>query len=343
VGRVFGIVGSFLACTVLFVWSVNVTIGPAALERGKKLYYYRDFFDRVLARTPTLRERSLLLWLGDSTIIRLSRPSYPQLLIPRVRANAGTETLVVAYYGFDPFAYYFVVGGLVEAVDPSVVAIVAHLRAFGSSNEDTRQFRYNDLSSYVPPALWPGTFLLPLADTELSPARVLLAQALRFAGPENAFYVGEGMRDLYDQSPWWAMLGPRALPFVYDPRDWDVLKGYELTLSRKQPAVEMLEATVRVVTEAGRVALVVASPAPVEAMSTRPTYDAAAIQRSIDVLRAATEDAGGMFADLHRLLPQSEFKDYGGHYMPLGAQHTSEAVWPFVQEALRRAKDRHAS
>jgi hypothetical protein len=192
----------------------------------------------------------------------------------------------------------------------------------------------------VPPALWPGTFLLPLSDRQLSPARVLLAQALRFAGPEEAFYTAEGLRLMYGEAPSWAALGPPALPFVYDPREMDALKGYGVALSRTQPAVEMLEATVRVVTESGRVALVVASPIPVEAMSTRPWYDAAALQGNIDVLRAAVEDAGGMFVDLHGLLPQSEFKDFGGHYMPPGALHTSYAVWPFVREAFRQAHQR---
>ncbi len=47
-------------------------------------------------------------------------------------------------------------------------------------------------------------------------------------------------------------------------------------------------------------------------MSTRPGYDAAAVERSVDVLRATVEEAGGIFADLHRVLPQSDFKDFGG-------------------------------
>jgi hypothetical protein len=342
VGRIIGILGSCLALTALLAWTVTAVVGPAALERGKKLYYYRGFFDRMLTTPPPPRERPLLLWLGDSTIVRFSRPSYPQLLIPRVRTALGADTLVVAFLGFDPFAYYFVVGELLEAVDPSVVAIVAHLRAFGSKKGHT-EFRYNDLSSYVPPRLLPRTLLLPLSDCQLSPARVLLAQALRFPGLEQAFYTAEGLRLLYGEAPFWAALGAPALPFVYDPRESDVLAGYELALSRRQPAVEMLEATVRGVTASGRVALVVASPIPVEAMSTRPSYDAAAIQRSVDVLRVATEDAGGMFADLHRVLAQDDFKDFGGHYMPSGALRTSNAVWPYVREALRRAHDRRPS
>jgi hypothetical protein len=223
-----------------------------------------------------------------------------------------------------------------------VVAIVAHLLGF-NPKKDRPQFRYNDLSSYLLPAFLPRTFLLPLADRQLSPARVLIAQALRFPGPEQAFYTAEGLRQLYQEAPPLAALGPQNLPFVFDPREWDTLRDYEMTLSRAQPAMQMLEATVRVVTESGRVALVVANPIPVEAMSSRPWYDAAAVERNVDLLRAVVEGAGGMFVDLHRLLPQSEFKDFGGHYLPPGASHTADAVWPSVREALQRARRERAS
>ena len=340
-GRILGILGSFVACSSLLWWGVNATYGAAALERGEKLYYYRAIFDRLFNPEAPRPERSRLLWLGDSTIIQISQKSYPQLLRPRVAETLGADTLVVADFGFDPYSYYFVTGRLLEAADPTVVAIVAHLIGF-NPKKNHPEFRYNDLSSYLLPAQLPRTFLLPLGERQLSPARVVIAQALGLPGSEAVFYTAEGLRLLYEQSPAWAALGPRQLEFVYDPREWDTLRNYQTALAPTHSAVQMLEATVRTVTESGRVALVVVSPIPLEAMRMRPWYDEAAVERSVGVLRSVVENAGGMVADLHRLLPQDEFKDFGGHYKPLGATHTSEAVWPFVRDAFRRAQERRS-
>jgi hypothetical protein len=61
------------------------------------------------------------------------------------------------------------------------------------------------------------------------------------------------------------------------------------------------------------------------------------IQQHFDTLGAIVEEAGGMFLDLHALLPATELADYAGHFKPAGALHVSHAVFPFVREALRRA------
>jgi hypothetical protein len=62
------------------------------------------------------------------------------------------------------------------------------------------------------------------------------------------------------------------------------------------------------------------------------------MQRRFDVLRAATEESGGRFVDLHMLLPQAEFADFGGHFGPVGAQHIASVVSPIVVDALRQAR-----
>jgi hypothetical protein len=166
---------------------------------------------------------------------------------------------------------------------------------------------------------------------------VLLAQTLNFETPEQILYAAEGLRLLYREAPFWESLGPPQPPGVFNPALPEALRGYDNELSRRQPVVRMLEATVRAVTEAGHVALVVASPIPYEELERRPWYDSARMQRRIDLLRAVTEDAGGIFADLHRLLTQAEFSDYGGHFLASGALHVSNAIWPILRPALRHA------
>jgi hypothetical protein len=330
--RILGILGSFLACSALIVWAVVGTVGPAARGRGANLYVYRQYFNRILG-APTPAERPLVVWLGDSTIMGAKRPSYPHVLKPLLR-QGGVDTLVIAGAGFDAYVHYFLIGRVLE-LDPALVVIVAHLASFHPKGGGA--FTYNDTSSYLRPSQLPRTFLLPLAERHLSPARLLLAQTLNFETAEETLYTMEGVRVLYDEAPFWTSLGPPKPPAVFNAAYPEVLRSYDIRLSRRQPTVRVLEAAVRAVTTAGHVALVIATPVPYQAMQQRRWYDAAAMQRRVDVLRAATEDAGGRFADLHRALPQAEFADYGGHFGAAGAQHIADLVLPFVREGLARA------
>ena len=332
--RILGIFGSFLACSALLVWSVDATVGPEALERGSHGYVYRQFFDKILG-DPTPAPRPLVVWMGDSTIMGNVRPSYPQLLRPSLLLQ-NTDSLVIAGAGFDAYVHYFLIGRVLE-LEPAVVVIVAHLSAFHPKGA-IRAFTYNDAASYLLPSALPRTFLLPLAQRNLSPARLLLAQTLNFETPQQILFTAEGVRTLYEEAPFWEALGPPKAPSVFNPAFREAVRGYDIALTRRQATVQMLEATVRAVTEAGHVAVVIATPIPHETLLKRPWYDAATTQRRIDVIRDATRDAGGLFADLHTLLPQQEFADYGGHFGPVGAQRVADVVLPIVRRALRQAE-----
>jgi hypothetical protein len=338
VSRILGIAVSFLVSLALLGWLIAARLGAEAVEQGTQLYQYRWYFAHVFD-DATARERPLVVWLGDSTIMGAKRPSYPQLLRQQLdRKNADSK--IIAGAAFDAYVYYFIVGRVIERLDPSVVVMVAHLSAFAPRGS-VAQFRYNDLSSYLEPSELPRSFLLPLAERQLSPARVLLAQTLGWTPAQQVFLGAEGMRLLYTEAPFWEVLGPSKPPPVFNPALREALGDYNIRLTRRQPTVQMLEAAVRVVTESGRTALVVGTPIPYEAMATRSWYDAAVIQQRFDVLREAVEDAGGMFVDLHGLLRQDEFADYGGHFADTGARHVTDAVWPFVREALRRSALAH--
>jgi hypothetical protein len=334
VSRLLGIAASFAVSVGLLGWLIAATIGPDAVARGVELYNYRGYFDQLFANAKE-PQRPLVVWLGDSTIMQFKRPSYPQLLRAQL-ARKNVDTRVIAGAGFDPYVYYFIVGRVLDRFDPDVVVMVAHLASFQPKGS-AREFRYNDLSSYLMPSMLPQAFLLPLSERDLSPARLLLAQALDWSAPEQIFYGAEGLRVLYGRAAFWESLGPPKPPAVFNPAMRETLGDYNVGITRQQPTVQVLEAAVREVTKSGRAAVVVGTPIPYDAMATRPWFDGDAIQRRFDVLRASVEDAGGLFVDLHDLLRQDEFADYGGHFLETGAQRVSAHVFPFVREALRRA------
>jgi hypothetical protein len=117
----------------------------------------------------------------------------------------------------------------------------------------------------------------------------------------------------------------------------DTLRDYNTAITRRQGTVQVLEAAVRTVTTTGRAVVVIGTPIPWEAIATRPWFDAERIRRRYDVLRDSVQEAGGVFVDLHDLLRQEEFADYGGHFLESGAQHIAGQIFPHVRAALQRA------
>jgi hypothetical protein len=327
--RVLGILVSFLVCSACGLWVVVGSVGPSAFERGRSEYAYRARLDRVMTSAP--RSHRLVAWVGDSTIWGRRAPSFPQLLRPSLR-KVGGAGVVVAVPGFDAYAFYFVMGSILR-MDPHVVVIVARLPAFHLKGTN-QSISYNDLSSDIPLSALPRSFLLPLADRRLSPARIVLAQGLNVPAAERAFYTAEGLRFLYEDAPFWAPLGAPVPPKVFDGRVADELKRFDIPLTRRFPSVRMLGATVQMVTDAGRTAIVVGMPIPIDALRKRAWFDATVYAARFDALRAVVETAGGRFLDLHDLLPQDEFVDFAGHFNKQGAHHLAERIWPEVGLAL---------
>ena len=333
--RLLGIAVSFAVCVGVLAWLIAATVGAAAVGRGAELYHYRQYFGRLFATPPLPHDRLRVVWLGDSTIMGVKRPSYPQLLRAHFKSN-NVDTRVIAGAGFDPYVYYDLVGPILERFAPDVVVMVAHLASFQSKGSK-REFRYNDLASYVLPSMLPQAFLLPLSERDLSPARLLLAQSLKWTAAERIFYGAEGLRLLYEDASFWEPLGPPKPPTVFNPAMGDTLGGYNTAITRRQATVQVLEAAVRTVTSSGGQVVVIGTPIPWEAIQTRPWFDARKLQGRYDVLGAAVQDAGGTFVDLHDLLRQEEFADYGGHFLETGARHIAGMILPHVRAALQRA------
>src|SRR5262249_34454197 len=187
--RVLVIVLTFVLTVGASAWLILDDWNVAAWNAGQKVYYYRNLF-RVATKRNAPPAVPLVVWMGDSTITNIPRPSYPQYLAPRF-SSRHIASQVVAAPAFDFFTYYFLMGPVLD-MHPDVIVMVAHLAAF-PTKVGTR-FTYNDLCSFIPAEALPGTMVLPLAPRRLSPARVLLARVLRTTFGADGFYVAEGLR-----------------------------------------------------------------------------------------------------------------------------------------------------
>jgi hypothetical protein len=332
--RVATIVGVWLACVlVVAVGYYHYDDGTAA-SRGWAVYRYREVLKNQIRKTS--RSRPGVVWLGDSTMLGLSRPSYPQLLqgvLPDVSAR------VLGVLGSDFFTYYPVVGALLAVHRPGVLVTVAHLRLFRQPAEDPVAYATtrNDLFSMIPTAELPRALSLPFAVRGVSIPRLLLTRVLRYEAVERFFYFLEGAHALVAEAdvPW---LGPNE--YHHPAFNWRAitvsLAGSDVPVTRDHPTVRLMEATVRLAREAGVRVLVIGTPLPFEAMHDAVGYDGAVYAERFATLRAAVEDAGGTFLDLHEALPRDQFTDAVGHFTVAGAQTLAERVGPAVARELQQ-------
>lgn len=310
----------------------------AAAARGWTLYGYREILKKQIRQTS--RSRPGVVWLGDSTMLGLRRPSYPQMLegvLPDVSAR------VLGFIGSDFFTYYPVVGELLTVHRPAVLVMVAHLRLFNQPADDPTGYSKtrNDLVSLIPTPELPHALRLPFAVRGVSIPRLLLARLLRYQPIERFFYFLEGAHTLAAEAqiPW---LGPNELehPGSAFRMIGIALAASDVPITRRHPTVRMMEATVRLAHEAGVRVIVIGTPLPFENMRDTVGYDAAVYDARFAVLRSVVEKAGGVFLDLHQELRKDMFIDAVGHFSVAGAQQLAERVRPVVaQELLRHMRE----
>ena len=335
--RVLVIVLTFVLTVGASAWLILDDWNVAAWNAGQKVYYYRNLF-RVATKRKAPPAVPLVVWMGDSTITNIPRPSYPQYLAPRF-SSRHIASQVVAAPAFDFFTYYFLMGPVLD-MHPDVIVMVAHLAAF-PTKVGTR-FTYNDLCSFIPAEALPGTMVLPLAPRRLSPARVLLARVLRTTLGEDGFYVAEGLRSLWGDAPAWDVLGPKQPPPIIDWRRMiTVVKAYDFPITRRNPTLRMMEATVRLAMSRGTHVIVIGSPIPYEELRKEWWYDSDAWSKRYAVLRAAVEEAGGTFLDMHEAMTTDGFADAGGHFNDTGANRMANILQPVVTQAVEAAWDGH--
>jgi hypothetical protein len=305
-----------------------------AASRGWTLYGYREILRKQLRETS--RSRPGVVWLGDSTMLGLKRPSYPQLL---QGVEPDVSASVLGFIGSDFFTYYSLVGELLATHRPAVLVTVAHLRLFRQPSQDPTGMSEtrNDLFSMIPTAELPRALRLPFSARGVSMPRLLLIRLLRYQTIERFFYFLEGAHKLVAEAevPW---LGPNDIdrPGGGFRAIGIALKASDISVSPDHPTVRLMAATVRMAREAGVRVVVVGTPLPFEGMGDAVGYDPALYAARFAVLREAVEGAGGVFVDLHEALPRDGFVDPVGHFTVAGAGKLAERIRPVVADELRR-------
>lgn len=337
----------WMAVLVSAAWAALARLGPEVDRAGRDAFVHRAFVAAGFA--PWSPQEAALsrtvVWLGDSTIVPLPIPSYPQRMAPLLERR-GIRSRVVSGLGFDFYPFYLLTPAVLERLRPDVLVLVAHLRYFSapapvSSFDPVPNRDFGDLASYFPATEIPATMELPMAERGLTIPRLLLAQALRIPVIERIAFWHAGARALIRDASVWDRLGPprsRRSEASTVLRRYRIMRVSDVTLGRDQPTVRMMAATVRLATARGTRAIVVGTPLAYEQMASTVGYDPRAYAERFDVLRAVVEEAGGTFLDLHEALLSSELRDPIGHFNARGAGRMMQLVAPAVFAALRAAR-----
>ncbi len=309
--------------------------GAGAEDAGRALYPHR----RQLARLEEAAADPppVVAWLGDSTIYG---GSYPDL-IARSRLGPSRPSLKVAFMGLDFWAYYQLLGPVMDR-QPPVVVLVANMRVMRLPS-GTRG--YGDLAHLLPLGELPRTLALPFSFRGMTAPRLLLARALSTPWGEEAFHVAEGLRREFQAAPFWEIFGPEEPPRSDAARRFWALSGqaamltaYDAPLGPDTPLVRFCRAAVRFARARGAQVLVVVSPMPTRILEHAGHYDAARAAERIAMLRREVESAGGRLLDLHDALPSEFFRDDSGHFTPAGQERMAALVWPQVAISLLAAQ-----
>ncbi|HXJ33940.1 MAG TPA: hypothetical protein VMS22_07840 [Candidatus Eisenbacteria bacterium] len=342
-GRVARILAVWAAALVVAATLALARLGPRVDHQGREAYSHRAFvaagFDPWSPAEAALRET--VVWLGDSTVVALPIPSYPQEMAPALERR-GIRSRVVAGLGLDFYPFYLLTPAVLGRLRPDVLVLVAHLRYFSApapvaSNDPLPNRDFGDLASYLPAADIPATILLPMAERGLTVPRLLLAQAFDVPAMEQVAYWWAGGRALVRDASVWDRLGPlrsRRSAAGAELRRFRILYASNVAVTPSQPTVRMMAATVRLATRRGTSVIVVGTPLAWQQMAATIGYDPAVYAERFGVLREAVEGAGGTFLDLHEALRSRELRDPIGHFNARGAAHMARLVQPVVLATL---------
>jgi ABC-type sugar transport system substrate-binding protein len=109
-----------------------------------------------------------------------------------------------------------------------------------------------------------------------------------------------------------------------------LLRDAYVEIDAGSPEVRMLAAAVAKARARDLPVLVLATPIPIDLVTTMGVATTADVEAAFQVVAEAVRDAGGTLLDLHDKLRTADFRDNAGHFNPDGARRMAALVAPEV-------------
>lgn len=328
----------FLAAGMVTVGLLVALFGQQASLVGANNRGFETVVENHLAAVPKLG-LPWVMWLGDSTIrsnARFNLPGYPYVVGQRLKKRL-VASLSLAIPGLDSFQQYYLAGPFAQE-QPTVMVLIANLRVLGASQAESPR---NYLCQFLRPRELARAITLPFHARQMTLIDVLACPILATPPARTAAHFSDGLRLLAQDAPVWGEPAPSDLGRENEDRqDADrrlaevVREEYSRRARAGAPSLRMLQAAIQLATEHGVSVLVVLTPIPIDRLLALGAYDPSEFATQLDVLRDATEAAGGQFLDLHNAIPEDEFRDLSGHFNEAGIEHMADLLEPVLQEMV---------
>lgn len=294
-----------------------------------------------LIRRPDQPGQLRVAYLGDSMIAsHRDEASLPARLRKALAERAGKKRFRVAPIaapGLGPFDFYFLADHVLAA-NPDQIVLPINLTVFSAPWRGT--FSRPELAGVLPAHRLPQALTLPLqwigltadrllgyfvvvrtaglpAWTELTRQQARLGAARRSLSHAIGERFGDDADRRFDLGAYRYFGKKYNVPGIQrltaegvEDRYGRVLRGLE----PDHPALQVLEATLRIFQEAGVDVVVYTNPTNVEHMARVGAARPEGLARSIRSIEQVVEAAGARFVDLHDLLPDEGFRDGAGHF-----------------------------
>lgn len=349
--------------TLVFVAAIGLASGLAvslyweeAVELGEREEQYPKLLPR-LARAGS--DRSLVVWLGDSTIEHAERRASALPRLVQRGLSPDTETRIVASPGLDPLQHYYLMGEILE-LQPSLIVMTANLTMFHRDDDELlqnfaaglgvgRREKSHKLAYMIPTSELTRAMTLPLDERGLGRSELLLLRVLAIPGVRAGLAFGEGLRGMFQSwldgrlqrlFPATGELGSRAellrrYQTLAPQFEAQMVEQYYRDIPASHPLLEILGAAVSMATRRGVPVLVYVTPIPHARLPELDWYDPQLFEERIGRIRSMVEAHGGSFVDLHDVLSDASFFDLLGHYDRAGSERLAETLGPLVSAHLR--------
>jgi hypothetical protein len=328
-----------LSASVLVAWEL---FGDEALRVGRRIDVVRGSVHDSLRRDSP--DRPLLVWLGDSTLVKNYRTGpFPRKLGRQLPMSV--ETRLAAHPGLT-FSHFYCLLGPALALEPQLVVIVANLWSINPAN---RRRPLGTLGSLIPAGELRRAIRLPFRALGGPTApELIVARLLRIPTVDSAYHFSVGLRQMFRRAlpragrgrsgefpvgEEWGELFRREAQ-LGDDHVAAVLRGFDFEIARDDAMVRMMAATVSAAVRSDVPVLVYVNPIPVTRLPEGGWYDAGRYARRIGVMREAVSDAGGAFVDLHAAVPGGGLLDLRGHLDASGADRMASLLAPHVLAIL---------
>ncbi len=367
------------AASVAVFLLISIAVPTAIFRAAKALHEDAvavplDALSRIDIRLGRLSkvapELERIAYLGDSMLVSFGpTPAPPQKLQAALDRKVGAgrfRVQAVAAPGMGPFDFYFIADRVVAA-RPDQVILPVNLTAFSKSWRET--FPREQLAGVLQIERIPEALRLPLGWIGMTADRLLGYVAVVQLGGLDAWRrlsrdqarVGALRTSLArrlghhfgnDADNRFALLhvrhfkakfnlpdSGRLTPEAIDNRFGTALRG----LPEDDPNLAMLDATIRILRDAGIDVLVYANPTNVEHIERVGAANRAGLAKSIRAIEWTATAAGARFIDLHDRVGDDGFKDGAGHLnlqsgegVVDGGQLLADSLVPHLVEQARR-------